>query len=573
MPETRKKCALVLGNGAYDGEFVLQNPRKDAEAVATALESLKFRVTRGLDLTYLALNDLVNNFVDALSSERPDVALLYYSGHGLQNKDKNFLVPIDFNEGTTVRLIEVQDLIDRVSEKSGIQIILLDACRSNIDAKRAFHSKGIQLQTEQSIYAVDDAEPVAGLAEMKAPTSTFIAFAAAPGDVAYEGDESLSPFTEAFLKYVDVVDLPLSNLLSRVRQEVLRKSEGKQRTWDQSSLMTPFYFNPGSMFLFMGNALALLSFFLSLTTYSFVLISPERTLPTAITGLLLPLISLSIFMFGVQTVYARLHGAFEAQEEDQVVVSLLLPSLSKGIIGGYLGSQVAALSLTYFYYRDWSNAFDQFATAWINGNANAHWASPPIPWGQLALEMSVSTALGACVLGFCCVFAARLTAYGNATNMSRNARLVRAVIGSTIGGLVTGIICAPITMWYFSTMSRPKVMPTLLLPGTIFGAVFIVFSIVNFDFERLSARRLLAAAGAAASAIPIGGLVAAAVFGPLYYLGAVDFVVQWITDHESNVSIELAGGAIYGVPVGLTLGAIVGIGILLTERWSGKPVI
>jgi uncharacterized caspase-like protein len=74
---------------------------------------------------------------------------------------------------------------------------------------------------------------------MKANSDTFIAFAAAPGEVALGGiaGNSLSPFTVGLLKHLEVVDLPLANLTSRVRQDVLDETRGQQRTWDQSSLI------------------------------------------------------------------------------------------------------------------------------------------------------------------------------------------------------------------------------------------------------------------------------------------------------------------------------------------------
>ena len=51
----------------------------------------------------------------------------------------------------------------------------------------------------------------------------------------------------------DAVDVPISNLTSRVRQDVLNRTDRRQRSWDHSSLMEPFYFNPGNLLLFTGN--------------------------------------------------------------------------------------------------------------------------------------------------------------------------------------------------------------------------------------------------------------------------------------------------------------------------------
>src|SRR5438128_1626488 len=130
------KRALVLGNGAYQGDFLLKSPKSDAESVAFALGNLHFNVTLGVDLALDGMNVLIDEFVKSLDADRPYVTLFYYSGHGLQYQEENFLVPVDFNDVAAIKLVRVQDIIDKVSEFSTLQIVLLDACRSNFDAQR-----------------------------------------------------------------------------------------------------------------------------------------------------------------------------------------------------------------------------------------------------------------------------------------------------------------------------------------------------------------------------------------------------------------------------------------------------
>jgi hypothetical protein len=178
--------------------------------------------------------------------------------------------------------------------------VLLDACRNDTDARAFVGGKGIR--SEKAFFINDQPLLASGLAEMKASSNTFIAFAAAPGDVAYDGlaGEPLSPFTASLVKYLDLVDLPISNLTSRVRQDVLKHTQGKQRTWDQSSLMAPFYLNPGSALLFTGNLMALVGLMLSMIPYSLVLSWADATWPLVATAAALPLISLAILLFGAR---------------------------------------------------------------------------------------------------------------------------------------------------------------------------------------------------------------------------------------------------------------------------------
>ncbi|MGX9182543.1 caspase family protein, partial [Mesorhizobium sp. BHbdii] len=124
---------------------------------------------------------------------------------------------------------------------------MLDACRSAAPGEAAIGARSLKLISRDRAIFIDGKDSIGnGLAAIEAQRNTFIGFAAAPGGVAYDGDQALSPFTGALVKYLGSVDLPLSNLTSRVRQEVLISTQGRQHTWDQSSLMEPFFFNPGT---------------------------------------------------------------------------------------------------------------------------------------------------------------------------------------------------------------------------------------------------------------------------------------------------------------------------------------
>ena len=112
-----------------------------------------------------------------------------------------------------------------------------------------------------------------------------------------------------------------------------------------------------------------------------------------------------------------------------------------------------------------------------------------------------------------------------------------------------------------------------LLPGSVIGAAFIVFSIINFDFERLNSRRIWTSACGAILAIVAGAFASIAVFGPLYVVGLVDIVIVWLEESNGGPATLLVGGALYGIPVGIILGFVIGVAIVSTERWSRKPVL
>jgi hypothetical protein len=92
IPEPRR-IALVIGNANYPAHKLV-NPVHDAEDMKAALERLGFTVRLGKDLSKQAMQDQVKKFLGDLRDG--DVALFYYSGHGMELDGENLLVPTDF---------------------------------------------------------------------------------------------------------------------------------------------------------------------------------------------------------------------------------------------------------------------------------------------------------------------------------------------------------------------------------------------------------------------------------------------------------------------------------------------
>jgi Caspase domain len=285
--------ALVIGNGAYPEKLRLNNPARDAAAVKAAFVELAVDVTYAVDFPYDDLLSTIEKFLSEVNRRTVTVSILYYSGHGIQDNDINYMVPIDFKDPAgsgTNRLISIQSIIDRMVNATSIRIVLLDACRTGKDLKQVVATGTRGIEIDRTFKLDNMVVSTQGLAEIKAASDTFIAFAAGPDQVALDGVAGglLSPFTGALVKHLASVDLPLSNLTSRVRQEVLDETGQTQRTWDQSSLRAPYYFNPGSLLLFAGNLMALIGLMISTAIYSLVLASPGVTVGWVAAALGLP---------------------------------------------------------------------------------------------------------------------------------------------------------------------------------------------------------------------------------------------------------------------------------------------
>jgi uncharacterized caspase-like protein len=222
-----RRVALVIGNGKYENAGVLANPTNDADAIADLLTKAGFdSVDRRRDLGVVEFKRAVREFVDRAASA--DVAVVYYSGHGLEIGGVNYLIPVDAKLTSTLDVDDEAVSLDRVLVAAGhvkkLSLIILDACREN-----PFHP------------VADDARVTRGVSMGLAgvgPTvaDTLIAFAAKAGSVSYDGDGRNSPFTTALLKYITRPGLDIRLALGKVRDDVLRATNHRQEPYVYGSL-------------------------------------------------------------------------------------------------------------------------------------------------------------------------------------------------------------------------------------------------------------------------------------------------------------------------------------------------
>jgi hypothetical protein len=220
-----KRVALVIGNGAYQKVSKLANPTRDAAAVAALFKTAGFdAVEVKSDLGATAMRRALRDFSDV--ARDADVAVVYYAGHGIEVNGTNYLIPVD---ATLERDVDVEDeavplerLTQLLDQAKRLRLVILDACRDNPfmqSMRRSSRSIG------------------RGLARVEVPTSDIlVAFAAKPGFIAADGDGTNSPYTTALLKHLATPGLDLRLALGRVRDEVLKSTNGKQEPYVSGSL-------------------------------------------------------------------------------------------------------------------------------------------------------------------------------------------------------------------------------------------------------------------------------------------------------------------------------------------------
>ncbi len=231
-----RRVALVIGNAEYAHTTKLKNPQADAEAMAGLLQSLGFKVVRGINLGLDAMTDHINRFANEAGGA--DVALFFYAGHAFQLDGRNLLVPVDArikNEFEAKRrTIEIDSILDYTMESAKVKLVLLDGCRDNPFA-------------EQMISRTRNVVLTPGLAEMKSTKGTLIAFATSPGKAALDGEGRNSPFTRALLVHLPTPGLELGLALKRVRAQVVEETREQQLPWDHNSMTGEFFMKPGQV--------------------------------------------------------------------------------------------------------------------------------------------------------------------------------------------------------------------------------------------------------------------------------------------------------------------------------------
>lgn len=231
-----RRVALVVGNAAYSSAASLRNPRNDANDMAETLKKLGFEVQLGLDLDQKGFATTIEDFARALDGA--DVGLFFYAGHGLQLNDKNYLVSVNARlENEFLLASETMDLtaIVRLMEsKVAVNLVFLDACRNNPLADNL--RRGLEATKRSGSLG-------RGLARVE-PTSrdTLIAFAAAPGQVAADGNERNSPFTASLLRNIPRPKVEVSVMLKEVSADVRRATANAQRPQQLSDMSRTFYF-------------------------------------------------------------------------------------------------------------------------------------------------------------------------------------------------------------------------------------------------------------------------------------------------------------------------------------------
>jgi lipoprotein NlpI len=225
-----ERFALVIGNAKYpDAEAPLREPINDSRDIADELKRDGFAVDIGENLT----GEQMRRAFDRLYGKiKPgSVALLFFSGFGIQSARQSYMIPVDAQIWTEADVrrdgFSLETVLGEINSRgAGVKIALIDASRRN-PFERRFRSGS------------------AGLAPVIAPNGTLVMYSAALSSVVGDNGGDRSLFVRELLKEIRFPDLMAEETLNRTRVGVTRASRSEQVPWISSSLAEDFSFIPG----------------------------------------------------------------------------------------------------------------------------------------------------------------------------------------------------------------------------------------------------------------------------------------------------------------------------------------
>jgi TPR repeat protein len=227
-----RRMALVIGNKSYAWK-PLVNPVNDANAISKMLMGMGFAqsdVHLVIDANQAELRHSVRQFVESVKPG--DLAFVYYSGHGIEVRGANYLLPIDLPADATEGYVEdeavsAQRLLNELTDQgAAVKVLILDACRDN------------PLRAAKST--------AGGLAQMEGNVALMLFGTQAGRTAADTARSSNSVFAKYLLKDLTEPGVPLREAALHVARNVARETNNKQIPQMYGMMLEDVVLVPGS---------------------------------------------------------------------------------------------------------------------------------------------------------------------------------------------------------------------------------------------------------------------------------------------------------------------------------------
>jgi uncharacterized caspase-like protein len=206
-----------------------------------ALENLGFEVMLGLNQTRAQLEQLASDYFKKVKNY--DVGLMYYAGHGLEIKGKNYIVPIEVEKTMTdidvpYKCTETNWIHDGMmadnNSRNKTNIMIIDACRNNPFAENKQEYKEGRMFVNAEVTNFRQSE------NQKAGMIT--AFATSQDQISTDNINAKNGlYTSVLLKYIQEPGIPIETLFAKVRRDQ-QMLTANQSPVEMNKLTKDFYF-------------------------------------------------------------------------------------------------------------------------------------------------------------------------------------------------------------------------------------------------------------------------------------------------------------------------------------------
>jgi uncharacterized caspase-like protein len=220
-----ERKALVIANWNYPNA-VLKSPKADADSIAAALEGVNFNITRLNNANLNSMKSAIDTLAAHLSSE--DEVVFYFSGHGTNYKNVNYLVPAGVNLASQLTIDNNCYSLSALSNKlknAKTSIIIVEASK---------------------IWGIPDGKatnPKTFVSMKSATPKQVIIFSSQPGKIVQNSNLTKSVFSMAMAKYIATSEVGLNEFFPVLSNEIMQKTGNAQKPWISGTLSNDFIFN------------------------------------------------------------------------------------------------------------------------------------------------------------------------------------------------------------------------------------------------------------------------------------------------------------------------------------------
>jgi len=221
-----EKVALLIGNTDYTFQ-PLSNPVNDVRAISRTLIEIGFHKNNVMVLENISKVEIEKAlYAFSQRAASSEIALIYFSGHGMQVNDSNYMFPANTTATNPLDLMGLIDLNYFIQSASSAKygIVLVDACRNNplIQYFRNGQHKGSTAKR--------------GLGQVSPKRKEIlIGFATDTGNTANDGTGDNSPYAKALTDNLKL-NLDIRMVLGQVGIDVSELTNNEQNPILKSTL-------------------------------------------------------------------------------------------------------------------------------------------------------------------------------------------------------------------------------------------------------------------------------------------------------------------------------------------------